>query len=134
MPKVRKDPTRESWIARACLVPEMCHLGFAVHRSADMRSLGPHQHPEAFEVCLIAGGSVEWRVGDEVYEIEPGSIYVTKPGEEHGGVDAVLHPCELYWRQFADGDADRHALRFFDKPVFRNRIQEAHGHDAGGVP
>ena len=28
-----------------------------------------------------------------------GFLFVTLPNEAHGGVDAVMHPCEIYWLQ-----------------------------------
>jgi AraC-like DNA-binding protein len=68
-------------------------------RSAARSALAAHRHAGAYEICLIAGGSVEWWVGRERVEVGPGEVFITRPDEEHGGVDAVIHPCDLYWVQ-----------------------------------
>lgn len=60
-------------------------------------SLGPHVHRQEFEICVILSGSVDWWAGDELHEVCGGEVYITRPGEPHGGVDAVMNPCELYW-------------------------------------
>jgi AraC-like DNA-binding protein len=59
--------------------------------------LPAHVHSRAFEICVILSGSVDWWAGDELWEVSGGEIYVTRPGEPHGGVDATMNPCELYW-------------------------------------
>jgi AraC-like DNA-binding protein len=59
--------------------------------------LGEHAHRGAYEICFIVRGSVDWWAGGSVYTVGPGDIYVTRPDEPHGGVDALMHPCELYW-------------------------------------
>ena len=64
-------------------------------------ALGPHVHQGAYEVCYIVSGAVEWWAGDEVTEVGPGHVYITRPGEPHGGTHALMHPCELYWVQIA---------------------------------
>lgn len=92
----RRKP-RESYDRATTLLPEVPTLGTDAPRFASDRGLRPHAHPGAFELCYISRGRVEWWVGAEVYEVGPGEVYVTRPGETHGGVDAVLHPCELYW-------------------------------------
>src|SRR5690606_8757177 len=51
---------------------------------------------------------VEWWVrtpaGIEIHLVEPGQAFLTRPDEEHGGIDAVLHACELYWVQLRTDD------------------------------
>lgn len=60
-------------------------------------ALAGHVHRDAFEICLIVSGAVDWWAGEELYEVRGGDLFVTRPGEQHGGVDAVMNPCELYW-------------------------------------
>lgn len=104
---------REAYVTRRELIlPELRMLGWNSNRSARDLPLDPHEHRDAFEICYIARGSVEWWVRDETYEVGPGDLYVTKPREPHGGIDAVIHPCDLYWVGIAHGDAPlRPALR-----------------------
>jgi AraC family L-rhamnose operon regulatory protein RhaS len=74
---------------------EVANLGFDTLHHA--QHLQPHKHDGLFEICCIVGGSVRWRVGAKEYDIRGGQIFCAWPGEEHGGVDDILHPCTLYW-------------------------------------
>ncbi|MEO1237165.1 MAG: AraC family transcriptional regulator [Planctomycetota bacterium] len=79
---------------RHAAVPQ---AGWRRVRDAATTGLGPHEHGPAYEVCLIVGGEVEWWVGRETHAVGPGQVYVTRPGEVHGGVGEVIQPAELYW-------------------------------------
>jgi AraC-type DNA-binding domain-containing proteins len=74
-------------------------LGWSRFPQAQTAGLSPHQHPDAFEICYLLDGSVQWWVGDRRYSVRSGDLFVTRPGESHGGSDAVMHPCELFWVQ-----------------------------------
>lgn len=78
-------------------LPELELFGWMNTSSASYSKLMTHVHENAFEVSFIARGSVRWWVGDEVYRLKRGSVYITRPDEPHGGIDGVMHPCELYW-------------------------------------
>ncbi|MEM8783958.1 MAG: AraC family transcriptional regulator [Planctomycetota bacterium] len=95
MPSARNR--REFYDGRQCLTPHLRTLGHAVYRVAADSALAAHRHRGHYEVCLIARGAVDWWVGDELHHVKAGHIYVTAPGETHGGTDDVLHRCELYW-------------------------------------
>ncbi len=98
-------------------------LGWSCWDAAQVQGLDAHCHP-THEICLIADGQVTWWVEDtdrtrETVTLRRGDGFVTGPGESHGGVDTLMHPCELYWlqvdlpvllSQFAD-DAAADALR-----------------------
>ncbi len=86
-------------------VAGVSHAGWARLRAAADRGLTPHDHGGAYELCLIVGGAVDWWVEDEVHEVRAGDIFLTRPHERHGGVDAVLQPSELYWVGFTLADA-----------------------------
>lgn len=90
---------REVYLGRSVLVRGMLCIGYDFHRQADELQLAAHSHGDAFELCYLAGGSVEWWVEREVHEVKAGQVYLTRPRERHGGVDAVMHPCRLYWLQ-----------------------------------
>src|SRR5690606_23599347 len=49
--------------------------------------------------CYIVHGQVDWWVNAQMFEIGPGQMFFTRPGENHGGQDGVMHACELYWLQ-----------------------------------
>jgi AraC-like DNA-binding protein len=59
--------------------------------------LPPHDHQQAWEVCVIEHGLAHWWVEDEVHELPAGSLYITRPHERHGRVDALAAPVTLCW-------------------------------------
>lgn len=97
-----RKPHREVYEGRTLLLPELRMLGWNSNKAARDTTLDEHTHRDAFEICYIARGSVEWWAGRRTYEVGPGELYVTKPRERHGGVDAVIQPCDLYWLQVAE--------------------------------
>ena len=78
-------------------MPELQWFGWTATPTAANLGLGPHAHHNAYEICLIVDGSVQWWVGHEIYQLGRGDIYITRPDETHGGMDDVMHPCSLYW-------------------------------------
>lgn len=88
---------RETYVGLQVGLPEIEMFGWTDTSHAAFLGLGPHSHSNAFEICLIVGGSVQWWVGHEIHQLGRGDVYVTKPDETHGGIDAVIQPCELYW-------------------------------------
>lgn len=89
--------SRIDFLQSALLTPALAHIGWARPRSASESGLGAHQHLDAWEVCWLRRGRVEWWVGDEAFTVPTGSCYLTRPNEWHGAVHSVLEPCELYW-------------------------------------
>ncbi len=54
-------------------------------------TLPPHQH-SSFELCYIVSGRARWQNTDGVYDLGPGDLYFTLPGEIHGGVADEADP------------------------------------------
>lgn len=79
------------------LIPEILEAGWGHFSAADSGHLWPHAHADAFEVCFIISGEVEWGAGDASYILRAGDAYVTQPNEVHWGRDGAMHPCTLYW-------------------------------------
>jgi len=81
------------------LLPELPSVGYAqFHRAA-----WGGQRPDdvlAYEICYIEKGSIEWWIDDTLQEFGSGTVFINQPGEWHGGDNALLHPCEIYWVQF----------------------------------
>ncbi|MEX0777264.1 MAG: AraC family transcriptional regulator [Phycisphaeraceae bacterium] len=144
------------------VLPELAVFGWDRHPRTSVR-LRPHAHQSAWEVCYLVRGSVEWWCGPadsppdspEVFQVGRGDVYLTRPGEEHGGVDSMMHPCELYFFQLrfpprralpgltagqtatiADGFAAIRRRCFVGSPSllthFRT-IHEAHRHPGAGA-
>lgn len=57
--------------------------------------LAPHQHP-IFEICYIAHGRGAWFAEGHRYALQPGDLYVTKPGEVHGGRTDAEQPLKIF--------------------------------------
>lgn len=81
------------------LLPEVPQVGWCLARQARPDSLAPHAHADAWELCWIRRGMVDWWAGDGTWEVPQGSVYLTRPGELHGATHTVHEPCELFWLQ-----------------------------------
>jgi AraC-like DNA-binding protein len=91
----------------SCLSPCLFQVGWAVFPEPvhDVENLPAHVHERAYEICYIAHGTVDWWVGESLFEVGPGCVFITFPGEKHGGLHGIMNPCELFWVQveFPDG-------------------------------
>ncbi len=74
-------------------LPELTAIGLPRFQSAS--SLISHLHPGQMEICYIQRGRITWWVGDDVVRLQGGDVYLTWPGEIHGGVDNAMEPCHL---------------------------------------
>lgn len=52
-----------------------------------------HQH-NTLEVCLVTGGTIDWRIGEDGVVSLPGQVVIVGPHIPHGSFDSVLYPCE----------------------------------------
>lgn len=88
---------------KACLSPCLNQLGWAIFSEPvhDAENLPGHTHRGSFEICYLDRGTVDWWVEDKQYHIKPGHVFVTFPGEKHGGLYDIMNPCQLYWAQIA---------------------------------
>lgn len=98
----------ERYFQEACLLPALKAIGQSRQIAARSDML-PHHEPY-FEIHLLMAGSLHWWVEDEVYSLEPGSVYVTKPGELHGAVKNTVQPCTLTWLQVDAEALQDHSL------------------------
>ncbi len=80
-----------------CLVPALKGIGQS-RQVVARGDLLPH-HETHFEIHLVMDGTVNWWVEDEIYALEPGSVFLTKPGELHGGIKNIIQPSTLTWLQ-----------------------------------
>lgn len=76
-------------------LPAVVMFGDALHRTAERR-LPPHYNP-GIEICLCRRGVYRWNVEGRIVEIKPGEVSITRPWEEHSGVNNVLGPGRLSW-------------------------------------
>jgi AraC-like DNA-binding protein len=98
------DPVRsleyyEKYGRAGHLLPEVPSVGFGIYYQAAIGGPRPHASGIVYEICYINRGSVEWWIDNRLYEVGPGNVFINKPGEWHGGSNAMFHPCEIYWVQ-----------------------------------
>ncbi|MBI3832400.1 MAG: AraC family transcriptional regulator [Planctomycetes bacterium] len=73
--------------------PALTHVHYA--HCAPTHDLAPHQHP-IYELCYIHSGRGAWWAENHAYKLKPGDLYITKPGEVHGGKTDSADPLVLY--------------------------------------
>lgn len=56
-----------------------------------------HRHVHAFELLYLHKGGQRVLLEGREHPVPRGSVFVSKPGELHGGVGEILQPGELYW-------------------------------------
>jgi len=81
----------------ACLIPALKGIGQS-RQIVARDDLLPH-HETHFEIHLVMDGTVNWWVENDIYALEPGSLFLTKPGELHGGIKNIIQPSTLTWLQ-----------------------------------
>ncbi|MBN1555163.1 MAG: helix-turn-helix domain-containing protein [Phycisphaerae bacterium] len=74
-------------------LPELTLLG--IQRLTTAGSLKTHLHPGQMEICYLQRGRITWWAGNDVVPLQGGDVYLTWPGEIHGGVDDISEPCRL---------------------------------------
>jgi AraC-like DNA-binding protein len=90
---------RDTASAGLPLLPEIEMLGHDRFPAAKRSGLPLHRHPLAFEICYVVDGQLYWHLREETYSLRRGDVFITPPNELHGGEDAVMQPCEIYWIQ-----------------------------------
>ncbi len=59
--------------------------------------LPAHIHPDMMEICYLAKGCQEYTVGDSMFRMYGGDVFVTFPNERHGAGEAPEQKGILYW-------------------------------------
>ncbi len=96
---VIRKPEREVYWFKGCLLYPVAGIGWERHDHAEPLGLSPHVHDEGYEISYIVQGHLSWWVEHTVFELKRGDLFITHPGERHGGLDNVMHPCELYYME-----------------------------------
>ncbi len=87
----------ERYFNETCLYEPLKAIGQS-RQVVARTDLLPH-HEDFFEIHLLMDGVLNWWVEDETHRLEPGTLYLTKPGELHGGIKNTVQPCTLLWLQ-----------------------------------
>jgi AraC-like DNA-binding protein len=59
--------------------------------------LAPHSHPGCVEICFLARGRQNYRLGDRIYQLSGGDQFVTLPDERHDSAGEPEDKGVLYW-------------------------------------
>ncbi len=89
----------ESYEGKTRLLPHVPIIGYQRYLEAIPNGLIPEVHEHEYEFHYVLRGYLDWRVNDRTYQVRPGMIFVTRPGELHGSCDTSFQPTELYWFQ-----------------------------------
>lgn len=76
-----------------CGVQELVEVCF----DAAVEPLPLHSHPDAMELCFLAGGSQAYAVGDARFPLRGGQMFLTYPNELHQGATPFQERCRLYY-------------------------------------
>jgi AraC-like DNA-binding protein/mannose-6-phosphate isomerase-like protein (cupin superfamily) len=95
--KLSSRQRHEAYFGRNRLLKELPLVGRMHLLDALPNSLRPHTHHGIYEFHFIASGNLSFWVGNRSFDIGPGKLFMTRPGELHGGINEVLQPAEWYW-------------------------------------
>lgn len=87
----------EVFLRDTALLPELPLVGRMQLLDALPNALVPHRHDGVYEVTLVLDGCLDFEIDGERFAVRGGMVFITKPGELHGGVDSTLQPAEWYW-------------------------------------
>lgn len=88
---------RETWEHGDRLLKEIDIFGWLRFHETLPGALQPDRHPGAYEIHYLKRGHLNWWVEDTTYEFRPGSIFIVRPDQLHGGDEESLQPCEHIW-------------------------------------
>ncbi len=73
-----------------------------------------HVHAEC-EICINLSGDVSFMVEDTVYEIEPGSVIISRPFEAHHCIYHSKAPHRHFWILFSSNKNEKYFDMFFSR-------------------
>ena len=92
-----EEPQRRVYWFKACLLYPHVGIGWESPDRAESGGMRTHQHDEGIEISYFVHGQVSWRVDDRSFEVRRGDVFVTLPGQVHGGQDDVKAPCQRFY-------------------------------------
>jgi AraC-like DNA-binding protein len=81
---------------RSLRLPGAVLLG-RYHYTGAHPALPLHRHEQMLEICFLAKGTQCYQVGDELFRLKGGDVFVTFPGEPHSTGQAPEEKGNLYW-------------------------------------
>ena len=80
--------------------------------------LPTHTHPDMIEICYLAKGQQSYIVGDEVFQMYGGDLFVAFPDEVHGSGSVPEEKGVLYWMVLKRPIQGKTYLGLSDKHAF----------------
>lgn len=102
-----EEPQRRIYWFNACLLYPHVGVGWESPNRAESGGMQTHAHDEGIEISFFVNGRVTWRVDDASFDVRRGDVFITLPGQVHGGEDDVKEPCERFYLELivpADGE------------------------------
>jgi AraC-like DNA-binding protein len=87
----------EAYLGANALLHELPLVGRMHLLDALPKALVPHAHPGIYEAHFVVDGCLAFYAREQDFDVTGGMVFLTKPGEVHGGVDTTLQPAEWYW-------------------------------------
>jgi AraC-like DNA-binding protein len=87
----------EAYSGKNALLDELPLVGRMHLLDALPHALVPHAHPGIYEAHFVVDGCLAFEARGQEFDVTGGMVFLTKPGEVHGGVDTTLQPAEWYW-------------------------------------
>jgi AraC-like DNA-binding protein len=87
----------EAYSGKTALLDELPIIGKMHLLDALPDALVPHVHPGIYEAHFVVDGCLAFQARGRDFDVTGGMVFLTKPGELHGGVDTTLQPADWYW-------------------------------------
>ena len=117
-----REPEREIYWFKGCHLYPIAGIGWEHPNHAKPMGLSPHAHDASYEISYFVQGSVEWHVEQSTFNVERGDLFITHPGERHGGLDGVMHSCERFYLEVML--PDKGSLPGLSRSETQNIVQE----------
>lgn len=111
METIRIDPNdkRDILDFRELGLRDALVLGRYRYRKASA-PLESHSHGRLLEICYLHEGRQAYAVGEEVYELRGGDVFIARPGQTHGSGGSPEGRGTLYWLLLAPPKSGRRWL------------------------
>lgn len=113
---------RETWELGDRLLKELEIFGWLRFHETLPGALQPDRHIGEYEIHYLKRGHLNWWVEETTYEFRPGSVFIIRPGELHGGDEESLQPCEHLWLRIRLDSAPLPNLSAADSEALRTGL------------
>lgn len=87
-------------------IPGLRMIGYH-NTSRAIAPLNLHYHKDCFEIHYLLQGNLCFSVGNRIYPLSGGDLFITFPNQIHYTGDMPMSPHEMYWMQIKANDIRR---------------------------